>query len=114
MRSFQQVIVFLFALVAFALAQDTSYVATTTLTSTIQVVLTATVSPGASYTPISSAPIYSVPSNGTTAYPTGTAAPSASVAPTPSATEFPGAAAGLSANSAFLAAVVAGLGFLAL
>jgi hypothetical protein len=114
MRSFQQVILFLFALVAFAFAQDdTSYVATTTLTSTVQVVLTATVSPGASSTPV---PIYSVPSNGTaTAYPTGSAAPTAPSAPSqPTVTDFPGAASGLSVNGAFIAVVAAGLGYFAL
>ncbi|KAF2680833.1 hypothetical protein K458DRAFT_88233 [Lentithecium fluviatile CBS 122367] len=111
MRSFQQVLVFLFALVAFAFAQgDTSYIATTTLTSTVQIVLTATVSPGASSTPI-----YSVPGNGTaTAYPTGTAAPTVSSPSQPTVTDFPGAASGLSANSAFIAAIAAGLGYLAL
>lgn len=114
MRSFQHVIAFLFALVAFAFAEDTSYIATTTLTSTVQVVLTATVSPGATYTPASSAPIYSVPSNSTMAYPTASAAPTTSSPASPSITDFPGAAAGLSANSAFIAAIAAGLGYLAL
>lgn len=109
MRSFQQLLVLLFALVASVVAQDpTSYVATTTLTSTIQVVLTATVSPGASPTPM-----YSVPSNNTMVYPTGSSAPSSpSISPKPST--FPGAASGLSVNGAFVAAIAAGLGYLAL
>lgn len=109
MRSFQQLLVLLFALVASVVAQDpTSYIATTTLTSTIQVVLTATVSPGASPTPI-----YSVPSNNTMVYPTASGAPSSPSTP-PKPSTFPGAASGLSANSAFVAAVAAGLGYLAL
>jgi hypothetical protein len=124
MRSFQQVIVLLFALVAFAFAEETSYLATTTLTSTVQVILTATVTPDASSTlstsvaayptSVSAAPVYSVPANSTMPYPTASGAPTASTGPAPTVSDFPGAAAGLSANSAFIGAVAAALGYLAL
>lgn len=125
MRSFQQVILFLFALVAFVAAQDSqSYDATVYVTSTIYKVNTVTMSSSPAYevhnsTSTISAPAvatsaaYSVPANSTAPYPTGTGSHSASpVAPT--STAFPGAASGLSVNGALVALFAAGLGFLAL
>ncbi|KAF2250308.1 hypothetical protein BU26DRAFT_299302 [Trematosphaeria pertusa] len=121
MRSFQQVVVFLFALVAFAFAQDTvSYDATVYVTSTIYRVNTVTMSgyPTGSvanstttiHASVPTAPVYSA-GNSTAPYPTGTMAPSS---PAPSATEFPGAASQMSINSALVAVLAAGIGYLAL
>ena len=125
MHSFQQVVLFLFALVAFvAVAQDTqSYDATVYVTSTIYKVNTVTMSSSPAYevhnsTSTISAPAvptsaYAVPANSTAPYPTGTGATSGTPA-APTTTPFPGAASGLSVNGALVALLAAGLGFLAL
>lgn len=118
MRSFQQVVVVLFALFAFALAQspEPSYDATVYVTSTVYRVNTVTLSgtPTGSVANSTStisasvasfAPSYSA-GNGTTLAPTG-------VAPSSSAPAFTGAASHLNVN-AFIAAVAAGVGYLAL
>ncbi|KAJ4299207.1 hypothetical protein N0V90_004451 [Kalmusia sp. IMI 367209] len=123
MRSFQQVILFLVALVAFAFAQDAqSYDATVYVTSTIYKVNTVTLSSSPAYSVANSTTTiaassetpaaYSVPANSTVPYPTGSGA--SSVAPVPTPTEFPGAASGLSVNGALVAAFAAALGYLAL
>ena len=124
MRSFQQVIAILFALVAFAFAQAQSsdtevYDATVYLTSTIYRVNTVTMSgtPSASVANRTStisathAPTYpagiSSKVNGTSVVqPTGTGAK-------PSQPLFTGAASALNVN-AYVAALVAGVGYLAL
>ncbi|KAF2438074.1 hypothetical protein P171DRAFT_167345 [Karstenula rhodostoma CBS 690.94] len=124
MHSFQQLVLFLFALVAFVAAQDTqSYDATVYVTSTIYKVNTVTMSSSPAYEvhnstttiPAPSVPTsaYAVPANSTAPYPTGTGAPSGTPA-APSTTEFPGAASGVSVNGALIAMLAAGLGFLAL
>ncbi|KAF2790080.1 hypothetical protein K505DRAFT_365043 [Melanomma pulvis-pyrius CBS 109.77] len=116
MRSFQQVVVLLFALFAFALAQEPSYDATVYVTSTVYRVNTVTLSgtPTGSVANSTStisasvasfAPSYSA-GNGTTLAPTG-------VAPSSTAPAFTGAASHLNVN-AFVAALVAGVGYLAL
>lgn len=124
MRSFQQVVLFLFALVAFVAAQDTqSYDATVYVTSTIYKVNTVTLSSSPAYQVANSTTTiaasaqtqaaYSVPANSSAPYPTGSGASSgAPLAPT--TTAFPGAASGLSVNGALVAMFAAGLGFLAL
>jgi hypothetical protein len=125
MRSFQQVLVLLFAtLFALATADEMVYDTTVYITSTVYHVNTVTLSgygtaslanststisaTGASYQPSS----YVVPSasaNGTAAgvYPSGTIAPSAS------APAFTGAASQLNIN-AFVGALAAGMAYLAL
>jgi hypothetical protein len=125
MRSFQTIIFFLAALVAFAFAQDTqSYDATVYVTSTIYKVNTVTLSSSPAYevsnsttTIAPSAPTggasYSVPANSTAPYPTNSGATSGTP-PAPSTTDFGGAASGLSVNGAMIAMVAAALGFLAL
>ncbi|KAL1610528.1 hypothetical protein SLS60_002197 [Paraconiothyrium brasiliense] len=124
MRSFHQVVLFLFALVAFVAAQEgQSYDATVYVTSTIYKVNTVTLSSSPAYEVSNSTTTiaassqatgaYSVPANSTAPYPTGTGASSgAPIAPT--TTAFPGAASGLSVNGALVAMLAAGLGFLAL
>ena len=121
MRSFQAVIVFLFALVASVFAAETeSYDATVYITSTVYRVNTVTMSGSpsgsvANQTSTISAPSYAAPSvtasygtNGTGAVkPTGSATKSAS----PS--EFTGAASSLNAN-ALVVALAAGVGYLVL
>ncbi|KAF1911936.1 hypothetical protein BDU57DRAFT_459963 [Ampelomyces quisqualis] len=114
MRSFQQVLVFLFALVAFALAQESDvYDSTVYITSTVYRVNTVTMSGSptgsaanmTSTIPASLAPTY--PANGTYAVqPSGTGA-------MPTSPPFTGAASALSIN-AYVAALVAGVGYLAL
>ena len=126
MRSFQSVIVLLFALVACALAQSSdtqSYDATVYVTSTIYKVNTVTLSSSPAYAvsnstttiaPSSEATAsFSAPANSTAPYPTGSGASSGAPA-APTTTEFPGAASGLTVNGALVAMVAAGLGFLAL
>ena len=120
MRSFSQVIVLLFALFAFALAQDSvsSYDATVYVTSTVYRVNTVTMSG----TPTGSAANSTVTIPATVAsvasyYPAGkgtTAAPTGSGSPTTAApSQFTGAASNLKVN-AFVAAIAAGVGYLAL
>lgn len=119
MRSFQAVVVFLFALVAGVFAAETeSYDATVYVTSTVYRVNTVTMSGSApssvaNSTSTISAPTYAAPSvtgsygttNGTVIKPTG----SATTSPAP---EFTGAA---SMNAPALAAMLAaGLGYLVL
>ena len=120
MRSFQAIVVFLFALVAGVFAAETeSYDATVYVTSTVYRVNTVTMSGSApssvaNSTSTISAPTYAAPSvtgsygttNGTVIKPTG----SATKSPAPS--EFTGAA---SMNAPALAAMLAaGLGYLVL
>jgi hypothetical protein len=127
MRSFQQIVLCLFALLVCAFAQDTeSYDATVYVTSTVYRVNTVTMSgsapsssPAANSTTTiyashasSSLPSYPVMSsgkaNGTAiGYPTGTSGPK------PSASQFVGAASGLSVN-VYVAALAAGVGYLVL
>jgi hypothetical protein len=117
MRSFQQIVVFLFALLVSVMAQDTeSYDATVYITSTVYRVNTVTMS--GQYTggaanmtstiPPSGAATYAAtPKNGTSlVQPTG--AP-ASSSPAP----FTGAASSLNIN-AYVAALAAGVGYLVL
>jgi hypothetical protein len=120
MRSFQQVLVFLFALVAFAFAQDNeAYDSTVYITSTVYRVNTVTMSGSptgsvanmTSTIPASHAPTYpaiaSFKPNGTSAVqPSGTGAK-------PTTSPFTGAASALNVN-AYVAALVAGVGYLAL
>ena len=123
MRSFQQVVVFLFALLACAFAQTESdaYDATVYVTSTVYRINTVTLASSptgsvANETLTISAthpPTYSTKgSNGTTVVvPTGTGATSSS--PSFTGTPFIGAASSLNAN-AFLAALAAGAAYLVL
>ncbi|KAF3037056.1 hypothetical protein E8E12_001099 [Didymella heteroderae] len=120
MRSFQAVIVFLFALVASVFAAETeSYDATVYITSTVYRVNTVTMSGAPAYsvanqTSTISAPSYAAPSvtgsygtgNATVIKPTGSATK-------PSTPEFTGAASSLNAN-AFVVALVAGASYLVL
>lgn len=124
MRSFQQVVVFLFALLVCAFAQDTEvYDSTVYITSTVYRVNTVTLSgpsPSsavvnrtstihATHAPTYSAAISSLKGNGTSlGYPTGTGASAK-----PSATQFTGAASSLNIN-AYVAALAAGVGYLVL
>jgi hypothetical protein len=117
MRSFQQIVVFLFALLVSVMAQDTeSYDATVYITSTVYRVNTVTMS--GQYTgsaanmtstipPTGAATYAATPKNGTSlVQPTG--AP-ASSSPAP----FTGAASALNIN-AYVAALAAGVGYLVL
>jgi hypothetical protein len=120
MRSFQTVIVFLFALVASVFAAETeSYDATVYITSTVYRVNTVTMSGSSSgyaanQTSTISAPSYAAPSvtgsyatgNATVIKPTGSAT-------MPSTPEFTGAASSLNAN-ALVVALVAGASYLVL
>lgn len=122
MRSFQNVIVFLFALVAcvFAASESESYDATVYLTSTVYRVNTVTMSGTPSgtvanqtstiYAPSASAtfvaPTGSYGTNGTIIKPTGSATK-------PASAEFTGAASNLHAN-ALVAVFAAGVGYLVL
>ncbi|KAF2825098.1 hypothetical protein CC86DRAFT_394848 [Ophiobolus disseminans] len=118
MRSFQQIVVFLFALLVCALAQsDTDiYDSTVYITSTVYRVNTVTMS-GASPSgtvanhtstihPSQSlrASVTSFKGNGTAVLPTGSGAK-------PSPTQFTGAASSLNIN-AYVAALAAGVGYL--
>lgn len=126
MRSFQQVILFFFALLAssvFAQQYDeTVYVTSTiyrvnTVTATgtppaggaVNSTLTIAPTPPVAYATAqpSASASYSVPGNATAPKPTG------STVPLPPSS-FPGAASGLTVNGAVVAMVAAGLGFLAL
>jgi hypothetical protein len=122
MRSFQQIVVFLFALLVCALAQDTDiYDSTVYITSTVYRVNTVTMSGAspsgsvanqtstiyATHTPAYPAAASSLKGNGTSiVLPTGTGAK-------PSATQFTGAASSLTIN-AYVAALAAGVGYLVL
>ncbi|KZM21368.1 uncharacterized protein EKO05_0010660 [Ascochyta rabiei] len=134
MRSFQNVIVFLFALVACVVATTESYDTTVYLTSTVYRVNTVTMSgspssavvnqtstiyaPSASATYVAStatyvaptatyvAPIVSYGTNSTSIKPTGSATK-------PTSAEFTGAASSFHAN-ALVAALAAGVGYLVL
>jgi len=128
MRSFQQIVVFLFALLVRALAQsDTDiYDSTVYITSTVYRVNTVTMSgpsPSGSVanststihaihatnTPAYPAAVSSFKANGTAVvYPTGSGA---GVKPSP--TQFTGAASSLNIN-AYVAALAAGVGYLVL
>ncbi|KAF1832485.1 hypothetical protein BDW02DRAFT_502877 [Decorospora gaudefroyi] len=130
MRSFQQVVLFLFALLVCAFAQesDDGYDATVYITSTIYRVNTVTMSSSiAGYTPVNQTSTISathptvIPSynagnsssavlpTGTVSLPTGsTAAPSVSSPP-----DFIGAASSVKVN-AFVVALAAGVGYLVL
>ncbi|KAF1941659.1 hypothetical protein EJ02DRAFT_422814 [Clathrospora elynae] len=126
MRSFQQVVLFLFALVACVFAQEgEAYDATVYVTSTIYRVNTVTMSssavgsPAANQTSTISAshptvyPTYSA-SNTTTILPTGVAPSGSQVNPSQAQiTPFEGAASSLNVN-AFVVALVAGVAYLVL
>ncbi|EAT79461.1 hypothetical protein HBI56_052410 [Parastagonospora nodorum] len=115
MRSFQQIIVALFALLVCAFAQDNEqYDATVYVTSTVYRINTITMS-GASPTAsvanmtstISAAQAPAYPTNGTSiVQPSGTGVQ-------PSQSQFTGAASALTAQ-AYVAALVAGVGYLVL
>ncbi|PVH95041.1 hypothetical protein DM02DRAFT_169524 [Periconia macrospinosa] len=125
MRSFQQVVLFLFAFALSVFAQqydETVYVTSTiyrvnTVTATgtppaggpVNSTLTIAPTPPVAYATAqpSASASFSVPGNATAPKPTGSTAP---VQPS----SFPGAASGLSVNGAVVAMVAAGLGFLAL
>ncbi|CAO2658367.1 Nn.00g060900.m01.CDS01 [Neocucurbitaria sp. VM-36] len=122
MRSFQQVVVFLFALFACAFAQSSeAYDATVYVTSTVYRVNTVTLSGSPSGSVANQTSTISAPAhptypvgNGTTAIaPTGTLATGTGTAIQPSQAQFTGAASSLNAN-AFLAALVASVGYLVL
>jgi hypothetical protein len=117
MRSFQQVVFFLFALLACAFAQDAeAYDSTVYITSTVYRVNTVT-KPGSAPSSVANltstipashatyAPASSIKANGTI-YPTGSAA-------RPSSPQFTGAASALAIN-AYVAALAAGVGYLVL
>lgn len=119
MRSFQAVIVFLFALVASVFAAESeSYDATVYITSTVYRVNTVTMSGSpsgyvANQTSTISAPSYAAPSvtgsygtNGTVIKPTGSVTK-------PSTPEFTGAASSLNAN-VLVVALAAGVSYLVL
>jgi ABC-type phosphate transport system substrate-binding protein len=119
MRSFQQVVVFLFALLVCVFAQDTEkYDATVYITSTVYRVNTITMSGSSSSVanmtstiPASHMPTYpavaSLKPNGTSAgIPSGTGAK-------PTTSPFTGAASALTIN-AYVAALAAGVGYLVL
>ena len=116
MRSFQQVVVFLFALLVCVFAQDTeSYDATVYITSTVYRVNTITMSGShtgsvanqTSTISATHAPSSPIKTNGTTiALPTGTG-----VKPSPS--QFTGAASAMNING-YVAALAAGVGYLVL
>jgi|TARA_R110002003_G_scaffold180_1_gene14346 hypothetical protein len=117
MRSFQQLVFFLFALLACAFAQESeAYDATVYITSTVYRVNTVTKSGSApssianltstiSASHATYAPVSSLKANGTV-YPTGTGA-------MPSSPQFTGAASALAIN-AYVAALAAGVGYLVL
>jgi hypothetical protein len=120
MRSFQTIVALLFALFAFAFAQD--YETTVYVTSTVYRVNTVTMSgtPSASVanststaystaTPPAVTPIYSA-GNGTTVAPTGSSPASPS---TSAPVDFPGAASTININ-AFVAVLAAGVAYMAL
>jgi len=119
MRSFQQIVVFLLALVAFAFAQSSDsevYDSTVYITSTVYRVNTITMSgtPSSAANQTSTIPATYAPSQ----YPAGTTNATTVVRPSatgakPSASQFTGAASGLTAP-AYLAALAAGLGYLVL
>lgn len=114
MRSFQQIIVALFALLVCAFAQDNDeYDATVYVTSTVYRVNTITMSGAsptasvANMTSTISAKVPAYPTNGTSiVQPSGTGVQ-------PSQSQFTGAASALTAQ-AYVAALVAGLGYLVL
>jgi hypothetical protein len=112
MRSFQQIVSFLFALFVCAMAQEEQYDTTVYITSTVMLVNTVTMS-GSPTGAVSNQTSTIAP----TAYPTAgsnmTVAPTASAALPSQAAEFTGAAASLNAP-AVLAAMAAGLGYLVL
>ncbi|KAF1850377.1 uncharacterized protein K460DRAFT_400443 [Cucurbitaria berberidis CBS 394.84] len=123
MRSFQQVVFFLFALVAFAFAQgtasDAAYDATVYITSTVYRVNTVTRSGSATasvanQTSTISAvhPTYHA-GNATVIAPTGTGSHANVTQAKPSQPQFTGAASSLNAN-AFVAALAAGVVYLVL
>jgi hypothetical protein len=114
MRSFQQIVSFLFALFVCAMAQE-SYDTTVYITSTVMLVNTVTMS--GSPTGAVANQTSTIAALAPTAYPTGssnvTVAPTASAALPSQAAEFTGAASALNAP-AVLAAMAAGLGYLVL
>jgi len=126
MRSFQQVVLSLFALLAcaFAMEEDMAYDATVYITSTVYRVNTVTASSSAAgYAPVNQTSTISavhptvVPSyaagNGTASVMPTASAPTA-VAPSASQpAEFEGAASSVNVNT-FIVAVAAGLGYLVL
>jgi hypothetical protein len=121
MRSFQQIVVFLFALLVSVMAQDTeSYDATVYITSTVYRVNTVTMS--GQYTGSAANMTSTIPPSGAATYaPTHAATPKngtslvlptgapASSSPAP----FTGAASALNIN-AYVAALAAGVGYLVL
>jgi hypothetical protein len=118
MRSFQQIVVFLFALLVSVMAQDTeSYDATVYITSTVYRVNTVTMSgqytgnaANMTSTIAASAPTAAMSKgNGTSiVLPTGSGS-----GPKPSTAPFTGAASALNIN-AYVAALAAGVGYLVL
>ena len=127
MRSFQQVVLFFFALFALSFAQESEegYDATVYITSTVYRVNTVTMSSSvAGYTPVNQTATISathptvIPSynagNATSAvFPTGSASLPSSAPSASAPTQFEGAASSLKIN-AFAAAFVAGVGYLVL
>lgn len=123
MRSFQTVLALLMALVGLAVAQygqppagepQTTSVLTKTVTRTVHYVVTETATgtpPASTVYPSSGTSIPYPSGNGTTIYPTGTAAPTAGP---PSSEPTFDAAPGLSVPHGLVAAVLAGMGLLAL
>ncbi|OAK96551.1 hypothetical protein IQ06DRAFT_308525 [Phaeosphaeriaceae sp. SRC1lsM3a] len=118
MRSFQQVVVFLFALLvcAFAQSQDTEvYDATVYITSTVYRVNTITMSgsPTGSVANVTS----TIPASHLPTYPAGSLKPNGTTAAPssvkPSSPAFTGAASALNVN-AYVVALVAGVGYLVL
>jgi hypothetical protein len=127
MRSFQQVVLFFFALFALSFAQESEeiYDATVYITSTVYRVNTVTMSSSvAGYTPVNQTstipathptitPSYNAGNATSAVLPTGSASLPSSAPSASSPTEFEGAASSLKIN-AFAAAFVAGVGYLVL
>jgi hypothetical protein len=119
MRSFQQIVVFLFALLVCAFAQESEYESTVYITSTVYRVNTVTLasSPtGAVMNQTSTIPAVHPTAAVVPSYPAGNG--TATIMPTasqgmPAPSQFTGAASSLNAN-AFLAALAAGVGYLVL
>lgn len=126
MRSFQQVVVFLFAALfacAFAQSSDAAYDATVYVTSTVYRVNTVTLSGSPTGSIANQTSTISAPAHPTIVYPagnttvaiapTGTGSLATGTAIQPSQAQFTGVASALNAN-ALLAALVASVGYLVL
>lgn len=112
MRSFQQIVVFLFTLLVCAFAEEQQYDSTVYITSTVYRVNTVTMS--GSHTGVLANQTSTIPAM----YPTGSHSGNGSVIPTststlPSPSAFTGAASSLNVGS-YVVALAAGVGYLVL